>query len=131
MILHAPTRFQRQTRPLKSVALLKPVTLFLFLLLLSAPGLSAQEHTAAIRHVSAGDNNTVPHSANRPTLLSLPFFEDFTQESLRPDPALWEAGGSVYLSNTMPVGHFSLYRSHLHPGGAVYDVLAEYPLGQP
>lgn len=113
MNFHVPTRFQGQTRWLSPAAPLKPVTLCLFLLLLSAPRLSAQEHTTAIRH-SSGEENTVPHSASRPTLLSLPFFEDFTQESLQPDPALWEAGGSVYLSNTMPVGHFSR-------GVAVFD----------
>ncbi len=34
-------------------------------------------------------------------------------------------------AGTVPVRHVSLYRSRLGPGGAVYEVLAEYPLGQP
>jgi len=34
-------------------------------------------------------------------------------------------------AGTVPVRHFSLYRSRLGPGGPVYEVLAEYPLGQP
>lgn len=40
-------------------------------------------------------------------------------------------GWGDFDAGMVPVGHFSLYRSHLHPGGAVYEVLAEYPLGQP
>lgn len=40
-------------------------------------------------------------------------------------------GWGGFDAGTVPVGHFCLYRSHLHPGGAVYEVLAEYPPGQP
>lgn len=41
----------------------------------------------------------------RPAALSLPFFDDFANERLgnHPDPALWEASGSVYRNNRFPL----------------------------
>jgi hypothetical protein len=65
-------------------------------------GLWAQEYTAPISHTSRLSEST----AAKPTALSLPFFEDFTLNSIFPDPALWEQQG-VYISNTMPIGIFS------------------------
>lgn len=34
-------------------------------------------------------------------------------------------------AGTVPVEHFTLYRSHLGPDGPDYEPLADYPLGQP
>lgn len=40
--------------------------------------------------------------------LNLPFFEDFSTSSSRPDPALWVDGSGVFINNTFPVNHPSV-----------------------
>lgn len=61
---------------------------------------------------------TSSSSALRPTNISLPFFEDFTDYSSAPNPQYWQ-DHSVYLSNTMAGNHFSR-------GVAVFDANDAY-----
>ncbi|WP_234734967.1 T9SS type A sorting domain-containing protein [Tellurirhabdus bombi] len=49
-----------------------------------------------------------PAASARPAALGLPFFDDFSTATNRPDPALWQSGGGVYINNTLPLNHPSV-----------------------
>ncbi|WP_128544861.1 T9SS type A sorting domain-containing protein [Larkinella soli] len=56
--------------------------------------------------------------------LTLPFFDDFSTVTSRPDPTLWQAGGNVYINNTLPINHPSVNVATfdgLKATGAPYD----------
>lgn len=74
----------------------------------------AQEQVAPInwRPATAAAPAT---TAQKPTALSLPFFEDFTGYSQFPDAGKW-ADSQVYINNTMPMGPISR-------GVATFDAL--------
>lgn len=74
--------------------------------------LYAQEFTTNLpsrNSVSLKDQST----AQRPTALNLPFFDDFTGYAIAPDPTLWK-DKNVFLSNTFSSRQFSR-------GVAVFD----------
>ncbi|PSK90081.1 putative secreted protein (Por secretion system target) [Taibaiella chishuiensis] len=88
-----------------------------FLLLFCITRLQAQEYTAPLREnpdlLKHGQPAT--GSAARPTLLGLPFFEDFTDHNAYPSPLRW-TDQLVYINNTMGVNMISR-------GVATFDAL--------
>ncbi|WP_181358538.1 T9SS type A sorting domain-containing protein [Taibaiella chishuiensis] len=87
------------------------------MLLFCITRLQAQEYTAPLREnpdlLKHGQPAT--GSAARPTLLGLPFFEDFTDHNAYPSPLRW-TDQLVYINNTMGVNMISR-------GVATFDAL--------
>lgn len=79
--------------------------------MLSIHNLFAQEQVTALPGISG--KTSVGNTAQKPTALSLPFFEDFTENGTSPSHILWK-DHNVYLSNTMSGAQFSR-------GMAVFD----------
>lgn len=88
-----------------------------FLLLFCITRLQAQEYTAPLRENPdlLKHGQPAPGSAARPTLLGLPFFEDFTDHNAYPSPLRW-TDQLVYINNTMGVNMISR-------GVATFDAL--------
>lgn len=85
--------------------MLKPFFIFnivLGLLFFSLNG-TAQEFEAALYH-DFHFNKSGQSTAQKPTALGLPFFDDFTTSNTYPDPSKWVDNRSVYINNTMATG---------------------------
>lgn len=94
--------------------------LILFPLLLLVFGTKAQENLAPLRFNRALENQQAKsiNPAQKVAALGLPFFEDFTTNSLYPDNSRW-ADSNVYLNNTMAI-------SPISRGVATFDALNRY-----
>ncbi len=91
--------------------------LFLILLVsLLAGNASGQEMLGPLMYRPELDHaGSLPPAAAKTAALSLPFFEDFTDYELYPNPARWQ-DSNVYINNTMGVGIISR-------GVATFDAL--------
>jgi hypothetical protein len=77
---------------------------------------SAQESLGPLRYRPELDQAVErPRTAAKTSVITLPFFEDFTDYSLYPNPARW-ADSNVYINNTMGV-------SVISRGVATFDAL--------
>lgn len=103
---------------------------FFFLLLLAATFVArGQEHVGPLMDNAALRNQPAPTTARKPTALTLPFFEDFTDESPYPNTARW-TDRTVYINNTMGanmisrgVATFDALNALGHP---YYDTITNY-----
>ncbi len=102
-----------------------------FLLLFCTTWLQAQEYTAPLREnrdlLKPGLHRT-SGTAARPTLLGLPFFEDFTDYDLYPVQERW-TDQLVYINNTMGVNMISrgvATFDALDKKGVPYDTVVAY-----
>jgi hypothetical protein len=87
-------------------------------LLLAVTAGRAQEHVAPVLYNPVVEmRSTVVEPVQKPTALSLPFFEDFTGYDVYPDPARW-MDRKVYVNNTMGVDPVSR-------GVATFDAIDE------
>lgn len=77
------------------------------------PALSARAQEYAVPLPGMSTYQSHQSTALKPTTLSLPFFDDFTDESSQPNSSLWR-DHQVYLSNTLSANQFSR-------GFAVFD----------
>lgn len=98
------------------------IWLSIFLMLSINPfGTLAQEFVAPLDHNPSamdGENQAIHQSTKqKTTLLTLPFFEDFTTSEIFPDPSKW-LDRSVYINNTMAINPVSR-------GVATFDALNE------
>jgi hypothetical protein len=93
--------------------------LLFFFIALSISG-RAQEQVLPLDHNTARNNNVARPSGStlfKTTALTLPFFEDFTDYNVFPNPERWE-DHDVYVNNTMGSGIISR-------GVATFDALNE------
>ncbi len=91
---------------------------FLLFAFLLAPEIKGQEHKGPLAWNPALFGQPPPvRAAQKTTALSLPFFEDFTDYSIYPNPGQWMEH-QVYINNTMCVNPISR-------GVATFDALNE------
>lgn len=93
---------------------------------------AAQEHLGPLKYNRALTQLTPSHhpSTLKTTALSLPFFEDFTDYSLYPNPSKW-ADSNVYINNTMaqnPISRGVATFDALNKFGRPYDTINRYNL---
>lgn len=97
------------------------ILLTYILLLISYSAAVAQEHLAPLYYrphaASTQSASTSPRAAQKTTMLSLPFFEDFTTNNTFPDTGKW-LDKKVYVNNSMGLNPVSR-------GVATFDAIAE------
>lgn len=96
-----------------------------------APVLHAQEYTAPLyenQDLQKAIKKELPGTAAKPTLLTLPFFEDFTDYDVYPSQQRW-ADQKVYINNSMGVNMISrgvATFDALDKKGVPYDSVSPY-----
>jgi len=116
-----------------------PVRLLIYgllALLLAAPPASAQFRVVPIQPFrtpnQAPATGRSVNATARTTALRLPFFDDFSTVTNRPDPALWQSDGNVYINNSLPINHPSVNVATfdgLNASGMPYDFAGTNAMG--
>lgn len=119
--------YANYTKQMRSIKLL-----FLLCCVAWLPRLYGQEFTAPLYENAdlqrSSGNKTRPGTAARPTLLGLPFFEDFTDNDVYPNTERWMEQ-LVYVNNTMGVNMVSrgvATFDALNQKGVPYDTIVPY-----
>lgn len=103
--------------------------LVLSCILLSAFSATAQEYTAPLQDNAVLQQAAQPATGmQRPTLLTLPFFEDFSNNNVYPVPERW-TDHYVFISNTMalqPISEGAATFDGLNEVGVPYDSLIAF-----
>ncbi|MEZ5015997.1 MAG: T9SS type A sorting domain-containing protein [Flavipsychrobacter sp.] len=98
-----------------------PVAFIVTLLVMHTGKLCAQEYLLPLKDNPVVDVvDKTDKKARKTTAISLPFFEDFTTYSVKPDEAKW-VDNKVYINNTMCVNPISR-------GVATFDALNQFGL---
>lgn len=102
--------------------------IFSLIILLASFAAKAQEFVAPLQENVELHNRPTAATANKPTLLSLPFFEDFTDDNPFPSQERW-ADFNVYVNNTMgvnPISRGVATFDALNKLGIPYDTVTAY-----